>query len=127
MTDNRGNVIEVWLSDGLPVQPPPSGTRCPKCRATSITAFPKGYLDRHPDITYRDKVDLGVSPPESARAGSASPAAEAHGVPAPDAAWRPRRRLAISRAVYLTAIAVAALLVTVYEIYETVLTKARPH
>jgi hypothetical protein len=50
LTDNYGNEVEIWLSSGVTVQPPRSGTCCPHCGAYRVTSFPSGYLARHPEL-----------------------------------------------------------------------------
>lgn len=117
VTDRRGNVTEIWLSGGVPVQPPLGDARCPVCQATSVAAFPKGYLDRRPDITCRDTPDPGVAAP----AGEPRHAAPAW------AARRQRRHLATARAVYLTVLALAVFLIAAYEFYEIFVIHAGPH
>ncbi|MEV4174300.1 MULTISPECIES: hypothetical protein [unclassified Nonomuraea] len=51
LSDDHGNEVEIWLSSGVPVQPPWSGTSCPACGAFHLTSFPSGYLARHPELT----------------------------------------------------------------------------
>ncbi|MER6513746.1 hypothetical protein ABT158_43515 [Nonomuraea sp. NPDC001636] len=48
--DDHGNQVEIWLSSGVAVQPPSSGTCCPGCGAYHVTSFPNGYLARHPEL-----------------------------------------------------------------------------
>ncbi|MFI7421407.1 hypothetical protein [Nonomuraea sp. NPDC049684] len=48
--DDYGNEVEIWLSSGIAVQPPWSGTCCPGCGAYHVTSFPSGYLARHPEL-----------------------------------------------------------------------------
>jgi hypothetical protein len=50
LTDGHGNDVDVWLRQEVPVQPPLSGARCPGCQSSSVTAFPRGYLSRHPEL-----------------------------------------------------------------------------
>ncbi|MEU6710457.1 hypothetical protein ABZ897_03160 [Nonomuraea sp. NPDC046802] len=50
LTDNHGNEVEIWLSSGVAVQPPSSGTCCPRCGAYRVTSFPSGYLAHHPEL-----------------------------------------------------------------------------
>ncbi|MEU4549443.1 hypothetical protein [Nonomuraea dietziae] len=48
--DGHGNDVEIWLTSGVIVQPPWSGTNCPACGAFHVTSFPPGYLQRHPEL-----------------------------------------------------------------------------
>jgi hypothetical protein len=50
LTDAHGNETQIWLSSGVAVQPPWSGTCCPGCGAYHVTSFPTGYLARHPEL-----------------------------------------------------------------------------
>jgi hypothetical protein len=50
LADEHGNEVEIWLSCGVPVQPPWSGASCPACGAYHLTSFPSGYLARHPEL-----------------------------------------------------------------------------
>ncbi|NUR89696.1 MAG: hypothetical protein HOY71_36920 [Nonomuraea sp.] len=50
IADDHGNEVEVWLSSGIAVQPPWSGSSCPGCGAYDVTSFPSGYLARHPEL-----------------------------------------------------------------------------
>ncbi|MEV0387312.1 hypothetical protein [Nonomuraea sp. NPDC050643] len=50
LSDARGNKVDIWLSSGIPVQPPWSGACCPGCGAYRVTWFPSGYLTRHPEL-----------------------------------------------------------------------------
>jgi hypothetical protein len=43
-SDGHGNDVVVWLSRGVTVQPPLSGTVCPSCGCAAVSAFPSGYL-----------------------------------------------------------------------------------
>ncbi|MEV0826230.1 hypothetical protein [Nonomuraea rubra] len=63
LTDEHGNEAEIWLTSGMPVQPPWSGTSCPACGAFHLTSFPAGYLARHPELTAApDPVPLAQVP-----------------------------------------------------------------
>lgn len=50
LTDVHGNEVDLWLSAGVTVPPPWSGTCCPHCGAYRVTSFPRGYLARHPEL-----------------------------------------------------------------------------
>ncbi|MEV0233115.1 hypothetical protein [Nonomuraea sp. NPDC050786] len=50
LTDVHGNDVDIWLSSGVAVPPPWSGTCCPHCGAYHVTSFPAGYLARHPEL-----------------------------------------------------------------------------
>ncbi|MFI6923009.1 hypothetical protein ACIBIZ_23905 [Nonomuraea spiralis] len=58
--DDHGNEVEIWLSSGVAVQPPWSGTCCPGCGAYHVTSFPSGYLARHPEL--RPEAELVPEP-----------------------------------------------------------------
>ncbi|MCG5217829.1 hypothetical protein [Streptosporangium sp. KLBMP 9127] len=44
--DGHGNETDLWLRNGVPVQPPWAESHCPDCDAFSIAVFPIGYLTR---------------------------------------------------------------------------------
>ncbi|TYB53000.1 hypothetical protein FXF51_50405 [Nonomuraea sp. PA05] len=63
LTDGHGNEVDIWLTSGVPVQPPWSGASCPACGAYHLTSFPTGYLARHPELTAApDPVPLAKVP-----------------------------------------------------------------
>ncbi|MEV0390627.1 hypothetical protein [Nonomuraea sp. NPDC050643] len=66
LSDDHGNEVDIWLSSGVTVQPPWSGTDCPACGAYHTTSFPAGYLTRHPELMAppepRPLADLPVTP-----------------------------------------------------------------
>ncbi|GAA3667874.1 hypothetical protein GCM10022224_035080 [Nonomuraea antimicrobica] len=110
LTDDHGNDVEVWLSFGVPVQPPWSGLSCPECGAFHLTSFPSGYLARHPELT---------------AAPDPLPLARVPAVPIKDielTADRPGlpRRL-------LIAIGLPVVAFVGYELYQYVLAPAVPH
>nr|SBO98962.1 hypothetical protein BN4615_P8478 [Nonomuraea gerenzanensis] len=49
LSDAYGNGGDIWLSSGVPVQPPWSSACCPACGAYRVTWFPSGYPTRHPE------------------------------------------------------------------------------
>ncbi|MCF6475058.1 hypothetical protein FAF44_42815 [Nonomuraea sp. MG754425] len=49
LSDAYGNEGDIWLSSGVPVQPPWSDACCPACGANRVTWFPSGYPTRGPE------------------------------------------------------------------------------
>lgn len=109
LTSTRGRAGEVWLSNGMTVQPPWSDSVCPCCGAFRTTSFPPGHLSRHPEL---------VPAPEPA------PEARATLVPAQarrePVARAPRTRL-------LLALGLPLLLAGGYELYRVVAAATPPH
>ncbi|MEV0613089.1 hypothetical protein AB0I81_07160 [Nonomuraea sp. NPDC050404] len=77
LCDAYGNGGDIWLSSGIPVPPPWSGTCCPGCGRYDVTWFPSGYSSRHPELVPALEPEPGpvpvpapVPPPGRASAGS---------------------------------------------------------
>ncbi|WP_049562898.1 hypothetical protein [Nonomuraea sp. SBT364] len=64
LDDGHGNTVEVWLRNGVTVQPPWAGTCCPGCGAVQVTSFPPGYLSRHPELVSAAEPDPAPAPVE---------------------------------------------------------------
>ncbi|MFG1706788.1 hypothetical protein ACFLIM_26720 [Nonomuraea sp. M3C6] len=113
LTDNYGNEVEIWLSSGVPVPPPRSGTSCPGCGAYHVTSFPTGYLARHPELVPEPEAapqPLFVPVPEPSRAPSRAPA----------------ERTALPGRL-LIALGVPLAVFVGYELYANVVAVAHPH
>ncbi|TMR14895.1 hypothetical protein ETD86_28010 [Nonomuraea turkmeniaca] len=109
LADTHGNETQVWLSSGVWVQPPWSGTCCPGCGACHVTSFPSGYLARHREL---------MPVPEPEPEPYLPPAAE------PDSVSVERTRLPGR---LLVAIGVPVALFVGYELYANVVAAANPH
>jgi hypothetical protein len=109
LTGTRGREAEVWLSNGMAVQPPWSDSVCPRCGCQRTTSFPPGYLSRHPEL---------VPAPEPAPEAR-TPLVPAQARRAP-VARAPRTRL-------LLALALPVLLAAGYELYRVVAAVTPPH
>jgi hypothetical protein len=115
LTDGHGNDVDIWLRREVPVQPPLSGAQCPGCHSTSVTAFPRGYLSRHPEL---------LTP--AARIADAGTT----GIPVgPDD--RPARGLSLAgvtvRMLCVAVVVASLVLAAGYEIFERVLVGTRLH
>ncbi|MGW0479574.1 hypothetical protein [Nonomuraea sp. NPDC003214] len=106
LDDGQAHTVEVWLSNGVPVQPPWAGACCPGCGAFHVTSFPPGYLSRHPEL---------VSAPEPAPVPAPAPVEPLPAVTSAPA-MRPRR--------LLLGLGVPVLLIAGYELYRVVLAVA---
>jgi hypothetical protein len=117
LADDHGNEVEIWLSSGVAVQPPWSGTSCPGCGAYHVTSFPNGYLAHHPELAPEPEF-----PPEF-RADLVSDlgAASASVLDEPEA---PVTRTHLSSRL-LVALGVPVALFVGYELYENLV--ALPH
>ncbi|SEG96771.1 hypothetical protein SAMN05444920_11088 [Nonomuraea solani] len=104
LTDDHGNEVEIWLSSGVTVQPPWSGTDCPACGAYHTTSFPAGYLTRHPEL---------MAPPEPVALADV-PVQPVKEISVPLERAAPPRRL-------LIAVGVPVVLFVGYELYENLL------
>ncbi|TDD46422.1 hypothetical protein E1286_20790 [Nonomuraea terrae] len=102
LCDAYGKRAEIWLSAGVPVQPPWAGSSCPSCGAHHLTSFPSGYLARHPEL---------VAEPEPGPAPVFAPAP----VSWPDSAPAARRSKLPGR--LLIAFGVPLVLFLGYELY----------
>ncbi|MEV4179764.1 hypothetical protein, partial [Nonomuraea sp. NPDC049709] len=67
LSDAYGNGVDIWLSSGVPVPPPWSGTGCPDCGAYDVTWFPSGYLTRHPELVPGPEPDPAPVPAPTTR------------------------------------------------------------
>ncbi|SEG30048.1 hypothetical protein SAMN05444920_102500 [Nonomuraea solani] len=106
LCDAHGNEVDIWLSSGIPVQPPWSGACCPDCGAYHVTWFPAGYLTRHPELV-------------------AAPEPEPERVPVP--AKVPAQRRAPSAGRLLIALGVPLAAFVGFELYANLVAVARPH
>ncbi|MGP3956643.1 hypothetical protein ACTWPT_11635 [Nonomuraea sp. 3N208] len=109
LIDAHGDERQIWLSSGVVVQPPWSGTCCPGCGAYHATSFPPGYLDRH-----RELVPVPDPEPEPCL----PPAAEPDRAPAEGTPLTGR---------LLVAIGVPVALFVGYELYASIVAAANPH
>ncbi|MFI7447673.1 hypothetical protein ACIBQX_09270 [Nonomuraea sp. NPDC049714] len=109
LSGTRGREAEVWLNNGVAVQPPWADTLCPCCGTVHTTSFPPGYLGRHPEL---------VPAPEPAPE-ERIPLVPAQARRAP-VTGAPRTRL-------LLALGLPVLLAAGYEIYRVVAAVTPPH
>ncbi|WP_147425292.1 hypothetical protein [Bailinhaonella thermotolerans] len=80
VTDGHGNDVAVWSRNGVPVQPPWCEPRCPACDGVSITTFPAGYLDFHPQLRMTAPgLETAEAPPVSVLPGRTGPGAGSGG------------------------------------------------
>ncbi|MER7501590.1 hypothetical protein AB0L05_21555 [Nonomuraea pusilla] len=111
LADDHGNEVEVWLSSGVPVQPPWVGASCPGCGDYRVTSFPTGYLARHPEL-------MAAPEPEPV-AATAAPAA------------RPVRAPVVTRTPLpgrlLVAVGAPVALFVGYELYRNLVVAAPVH
>ncbi|MFI9590271.1 hypothetical protein [Nonomuraea sp. NPDC052265] len=113
--DDHGNEVEIWLSSGVAVQPPWSGTCCPGCGAYHVTSFPSGYLARHPEL----RPDPELLPELLPELGTASgPLLEEPKTPLPGAPLAGR---------LLVAIGVPVALFVGYELYRSLVAVTPVH
>ncbi|MEV4472448.1 hypothetical protein ACFFR3_20705 [Nonomuraea salmonea] len=110
LSDGHGHTVQVWLRHGVPVQPPWSGPCCPACGSSSLTSFPPGYLDRHPELVAADPL----------------PPARVPALPVEPARQRPAVRAGLPRRLLIvTGLPVLALVA--YELYRYLLISGVPH
>ncbi|GGP16300.1 hypothetical protein LDL08_40695 [Nonomuraea glycinis] len=109
LSGTRGREGEIWLSNGVAVQPPWSDSVCPRCGCQQTTSFPPGYLSRHPELVPAPEpvpeVRIPVIPAQAGR------------VPAPRA---PRARL-------MLALGLPLVVAVGYELYRVMAAVAFPH
>ncbi|MEW9549279.1 hypothetical protein [Nonomuraea sp. NPDC050783] len=111
LLDVHGNETQIWLSSGVAVQPPWSGSCCPGCGAYHVTSFPSGYLARHPEL---------MAAPDPEPAPLLGPATEPpDGLPAVVRATLPGR--------LLVALGVPIALFVGYELYAAVAAPVAHH
>jgi hypothetical protein len=109
LTGTRGREAEVWLSNGVAVQPPWSDGSCPCCGAFPTTSLPPGYLSRHPELVPAPEPEPEARTPLVPAQARRAPVARA-----------PRTRL-------LLALALPVLLAVGYELYLVVASVTPPH
>ncbi|TMR96694.1 hypothetical protein [Nonomuraea basaltis] len=113
LADDHGNETQVWLSSGVTVQPPWSGSCCPGCGAYHVTSFPSGHLARHPEL-------LPGPGPEP------EPEPEPCLEPLPEPGRVPAERTPLPGRL-LVAIGVPVALFVGYELYTNLVAAAHPH
>ncbi|TYB68902.1 hypothetical protein FXF51_10450 [Nonomuraea sp. PA05] len=107
LCDAYGNGGDIWLSSGVPVQPPWSDACCPACGAYRVTCFPPGC--------------------PAARRPEPEPEPEAVLMPWPDRASAPVPERTHLPGKLLVALGVPMALFVGYELYAGAMAAVHPH